>query len=412
MTEGLTRRQGPRARLEKDVERGLQQDHEFEESSDDESHQTKNPSRFSAIVSSCSAPVRERMIRRDHLCCRSTLETEKRQRSYCSTSSMLCLFSYCQLWPSTSFLALNNQRGSIQTIETDEETPDEDHPLAGSSVIVPSSPKMIDYSKCRAPLPDIDPLSSTLSMGYTQNLNDDDSSTNNHDTLQRSHRSNTNQRVQFALRVPKIKRQLRERKGPKSLSAAPNFSESVKPRLVPKRPPNRRRSNSSDTTDITPRNAFVAPFPIPMSRENSTESLQKFLIVPDNALLHTPIQRKRINQQPQVSSPAETSDSGSYHLGELMEIPLKEEATTPDNDGGTPIRHAYSSDEELAEKKSRRTVRMQRRSSFVAGSKIERFDGNDANGRSRARRGRNQRRGTASSTESYTEWKIDLMVNG
>jgi hypothetical protein len=149
-----------------------------------------------------------------------------------------------------------------------------------------------------------------------------------------------------------------------------------------------------------------------MSRENSTESLQKVLIVADNASLHTPIQQKRINQQPQVYSPAETSDSGSQHFGELKEIPLKDEATTPDTYGGTLFRHAHSSDEEVDEKKSRRAVRMQRRSSFVAGSKIERFDGNDANGRSRARRGRNQRRGTASSTESYTEWKIDLMVNG
>jgi hypothetical protein len=249
---------------------------------------------------------------------------------------------------------------------------------------------------------------------------DDDSSTVDHDLFP-SHRFSDDQWVHYYLRVPKSKLQnpgeRAERKtellatarglSPKggSTAHARNIKSRRRSNSSDKKIKSRRRSNSSDCTDVTPRKPYVAPFPIPMNRENSTEQLNLLVAAdpstPDN---HTPLQKQRMARNDRMISPRIPP---APFVGEVEMIPINDQ-TKPaggESDAAMNNYRQVHSDDEFELEKPRRKVRMQRRSSFVAGSKIERFDCNDANGRTPHR----PRRGTE---ESYTEWKLDLMANG
>jgi hypothetical protein len=411
MAEGLTRRQGlpVRARLANDIEEDFQQDDEEGCSSSDDD-ETPKLSRFGSMVTSCVPPLRERMMRCEQRSCSASRRFVRGQRSFCS--GMFSVHSFCRLWqatystPTIIIHSNNNKResSSTETAETDEEThdllaekEDETHVLlavTGPSVIVPNTPKLLDYSACRA---EVIPNESPEEIRFTADLigsvdDADESSSCDPDMLMFSKPRYAEQRIQFFLQVPKTKRHGKEPRAEVTVSPFP----SSKTKLSRK---TRRRSNSSDTTDVTPRNTYMAPFPFPMSRENSVDRLES---LSGHASPHTgaPIQKRRL---PRNTLGPGIAPAGSSLFREESTIPVKgNNASEEDEVLAVKMRQAYSDDELDTERKPRRRVRIQRRSSFVAGSKIERFDGNE--GRCR--------KNHPNSAESYTEWKLDLMVNG
>jgi hypothetical protein len=218
---------------------------------------------------------------------------------------------------------------------------------------------------------------------------------------------NTNARVQFLLRVPKSKtlmnspssRQQTVEIVTRALAQTPSGRFA---RNTPNQKMNfQRRSTSigSEGTDITPRRGFVAPFPKPLSRENSREKLE----VNSN---HSSQQRHDEFYSP-VGSPRDldrfgqsTSDDGvltkgktprrgSFVAGSKFERfdgnGSKQQIKRPSISSGTDSSRDYqnnvfgesrrqSSSDDSANHKSRSGGRARRRGSFVAGSKIEHFD--------------------------------------
>jgi len=183
----------------------------------------------------------------------------------------------------------------------------------------PVASRLRDYSKVIGELPNLSPSSLARiapvpkKTEYMQSLNaDDDAPLTESDINNIEKRTEDDGMVQFFLRVPKSKklRQTRQRRNvDRTLSGLKTKSQ--------KQIANLRRqnlSNESDASDRTPK--YVAPFPMPLSRDSSLRSESN-----DNSL-----------------------------------------------EGVSPQRDRYSTPEKTA-----------RRMSFVAGSKINRFDSNGKN---------------------------------
>jgi hypothetical protein len=412
MEDGLNIRHGLRSRHAHDIEEGFKQDDGASSDNDSQDDHALKMSRFGMIVTSCvpSAPLRGRMIRCERRCCESVsinATTQETHRSYVCPGMFDCFYSFCRLRLSRYSIAaaLPNNKASLplRIAESDEFTPDDS--FSGSSVLVPDSPKLLDYSKCRAPLPDVSP--SPIEIRSSIMDDDDDSSTVDQDLFPSQHYFH-DQWIHFYLRVPKSKLQNNpeERAERQTAYALPLKGGSTQPRNIKSRRrsnspektkiKSRRRSNSSDGTDVTPRKPYVAPFPIPMNRENSTEQLNLLVAAePSTTPNHMPIQKQIIAR-----------NNERIVGGGDMVIPINDRTPPAGGESDAALnthRQPPNSDEEVEQERACRRVRMQRRSSFVAGSKIERFDCNDSNGRT-PHRPRN--------AESYTEWKIDLMVNG
>ena len=392
MDGGLNLQRGLRSRHQHDIEEGYQQDEGASSDDDIYGDHSLKKSRFGRIVNSCvsRAPRRDRIMPCERRCCQSLPTSKRTYGGYNHCPRMNCLYSFCNLMLSRySTASLSKDKDSPlswRTIATDEETPDT---LSGSSVVVPAPPKLVDFSKCRATLPDVSPIEIPFVGSQGLNDNNDGSSSASEDPF--PYEEFHEDFVHFYLRVPQSKLRKREQAStisPTSPSPRPQFTKM-----------SRRGSNSSDCTDITPRNNYVAPFPRPISRDNSNENIAGTLS-PHAATG----QKQRFNRKEKYNS--RKSEAGTF-LGEEILIPLNDEVEDLHTEANP--RQAYS-DEDLDMGKPRR-VRTKRRSSFVAGSKIERFDPNETDGRAQHRR-RSQRQAGANDAESYAEWKIDLMVKG
>lgn len=486
MVDRLNTRQGLRSRHPLDIEEGgnrkVDENVSVSEtgSYDDHSFELSRLGMLVTYFDPVSAPLRGRMIRcerrycscrrRHHhrrrprpwwVCSKTNSTHETLRRSYfCQGADSVCrlwLSSYyfCRHWLSRNFInettsPQNQKKGnqgttkacqSLRTAEIDDQTPDVS--LSGSSVLVLDAPKLLDYSKCRAPLPVNSPKGGAIGFlaDYDCPLDDDDdASMDQYFHLHHNSYNDDDEWIQFSLRVPKSKlllhdeRRAADRKT-ELLEAArahsPKGSGSgIRPRVgrrlrrrsnsSERGKARRRRSNSSDFTDVTPKRGYVAPFPIPISRENSSDRLSSMLpsghgeSTPNNSSRS----RSKLSQSPKNTSPwiLKPPFLNGADEGEEVEVPINDLTTHSASGGGGDIdlqyRQSFSDEEPEQERPRRNRLRMQRRSSFVAGSKIERFDGgsNQPNG-GRARRSRNHQRRTApaaNNAESYAEWKLDL----
>eukprot|EP00980_Cylindrotheca_fusiformis_P012596 scaffold3084_cov144-Cylindrotheca_fusiformis.AAC.44 len=221
--------------------------------------------------------------------------------------------------------------------EMDGKTPQDKKSTASSEDM-----NLVDYSKSLAPLPMLPPerlarITPEINKEYEQELNVDEEvflEDAAGDNLVFDIRQ-TDARVQFLLRVPKSKTLRNSTSGRETADIVTRALARTASGRFARKPSNQKmifrgRSTSvgSEETNITPRGGFVAPFPRPLSRENSNENLE--LMSNESSL-----------PPPQIGSPVSMNNFGP---------------STTDN-GGHP------------------TGKAQRRASFVAGSKIERYDG-------------------------------------
>jgi hypothetical protein len=339
-------------------------------------------------------------------------------------------------------------------LEDDCDEKDESSCTLASSSEKSSASILPDYTKSIATLPDTSPLECFDQTDQQRQDNDDSSAAANLDFFPPIEHPSDIQ-VQFVLRVPttsKLKSGRQRSDVPQNILSKSSRNSTTTSHRVPRanRKSSRQRSVSSDNNNINsnsnnPSDSNNKDYELTsigdptMSRENSVENLEK--MGNDWAGILPPISKRRNSVESSLSPSLDTNNI-STHDEELM--PLKKhdsEIITPpksesDDEGlGYGYGQAYS-DGEIVEHRDhqnqpRRKQRMQRRSSFVAGSKIERFDGGEQHSTSRhnnnppnnsnhhqqqqqqPRRGRNQHRGgVANDTASCTEWKIDLMVNG
>ena len=214
----------------------------------------------------------------------------------------------------------------------------------------------------------------------------------------------------------------------------------------PQRPMRRRGSGDTATSTSSRPNIFIAPFPKPLSRENSMERMNgdsRHGSTSARSPRRTPVSlRSRslkdkefvrsmfannsmspssstYSSRPGLGGGESDQANGEKNLPGDPVVVLNDVAatavTTVDDEGVTRTPPARGSG---------RRGRMARRSSnsFVKGSKIERFDGsgnnasksnssNDPQTQNRMRRAL-QRREAVKNSESYAEWKLDLMANG
>jgi hypothetical protein len=343
-----------------------------------------------------------------------------------------------------SKLLVSNETSSFNALTTLDTPPvvDEDECCTLASSEKSAASRLPDYTKCVATLPDISPLECLYQTDQQQrHAEDDDSSAADLDFFPPvEHPSDI--KVHFFLRMPIASKLMSGR--PRSdvpqniLSKSTKHSTASTPRAPRANKKASRRTSSSSDNMSADSNDYVVPLGNPgMSRENSVEHLEK--MGNDWAGFRSPIQKRRGSMENSLSPPVvESNDLGTHpaHESDERVVPLKDNeygiitplrSETSDDEGlGYGYRQAYSDSDLVTgdhyqKNEPRQKKRMQRRSSFVAGSKIERFDCTDhstsqnqnkpPNNRQR-RRGRKQRGGTANDTASYTEWKIDLMVNG
>jgi hypothetical protein len=467
MERGIKTRDGLRSRHTTDVEEGLKYKYDDDETVSIEDHgrgdRDGRPSRFCEIVTRCipNVPMRQTMIRCEQRCCsaRKGSFSVIRQRILRLSGAGCCHIFYNLLRAratGSSEIPVGNRIGptSMKTpdtdTDTDEETLDDCCWPTGSSaavpvpvpvpVLVPQSPKLTDFSKSRARLPEYGPTQIEFCAEESSDIDididiDDNESITEEDLLRSSQGKPSGEKVIFSLRLPKKKRKEKVRDPPvrtfsntsrNSLQAMvqsrrSNSRENLgdkrskiglaqemldtstqsKPKALPN---HRRRRGSGDTAENTARNVFIAPFPRPLSRENSIDRLNDDLRSPK----HTPSQRSKTLKNKEFRALL-NSPSGRSESGLLRDFTM--ETTMELNDMSDPdaSRGLNSDDEVDPDLKARRILRMGRRNSFVKGSKIERFDGNDS--QSRARRAL-QRREAVKNAESYTEWKLELMANG
>ena len=331
---------------------------------------------------------------------------------------------------------------TIQDTSLDEEEDESCTSLASSEKSAPS--RLPDYAKCVATLPDTSPLEYLYPTDQQQRHDEDDDSTVADLDFFPPIDHPSDIKVQFFLRMPiasKLKSGRHRSDVPQNiLSKSSRHPTAPTITHVPRvnRKSSRRRSSSSDNKSVDSTD-YVVPLGDPtMSRENSVENLEK--MGNDWVGFRSPIQKRRNSVE---SSPGpsldESIDLSTHPTPEPVEsvlVPLKDDdfgvvtplrSNTSEDEGlGYGYRQAYSDsdlvDQDPQKNESRQKHRMQRRSSFVAGSKIERFDCSDHptsqnkknspnNHHHQLRRGRKQRGGAANDAASYTKWKIYLMVN-
>ena len=282
-------------------------------------------------------------------------------------------------------------------------------------------PKLIDYSKSSAPLPSLSPdimaklTHATVVEEYTQELKDDEEQLfeGEIDDSPDVESRQTEPKVHFLLRVPKSKfRNGRSENNPDSAAEA-LARGSLHSRLSRS---GRRRSVGSESTDFTPTAGVFGS-----SRRNSEDPLN----LSDSNGIQNIVSEMKI-------SPAGTPESinrsiHNYQLGHPSpddEIIPRRKMRRSSFVAGSKIEHfdgtrsnprtadptleyeeflhavtnrrSSSSDEEMPRR------RANRRSSFVAGSKIERFDGNG---------GRKHMRRASMSTTSSGDFSIGYNKN-
>ena len=139
------------------------------------------------------------------------------------------------------------------------------------------------------------------------------------------------------------------------------------------------RRGSGDTTGSTSRNIFIAPFPKPLSRENSWDGVMNGMDYPTRSPHRTPISNrstKRLKNPEFVRSmltgTSNHSAAGSGPDNGLNNLPADTVMLLND------VKSPTQSDDELGGSGRRKGGRMNRRGSFVKGSTIERFDANDS----------------------------------
>ena len=151
-----------------------------------------------------------------------------------------------------------------------------------------------------------------------------------------------------------------------------------------------KRRGSGDTVGSTSRNVFIAPFPKPLSRENSLEGMNEMsrntrvsprrtpTSLRSRSLREKEFVRSMLNgTKSNVSLGGSQSERGRYNNGSGDNL-LPADTVLLLND------MSGHSEEDKAGSRRRGGGRMNRRGSFVKGSKIERFDGsNDSQSRMR-----------------------------
>ena len=297
--------------------------------------------------------------------------------------------------------------------------------------------KLPDYSKVMAVLPEVSPIDYTIPANYARNDRDGEESSHDERDFFPSISSTLDQKVYFFMKLPKSKLKNRPRTElPDTLSRS-HHSHSRNASTSPKKEKpringhsissSRRRSNSSESREVATAQELKAPIAAPnnLSRQSSEEKIPEVAKTYQSFVSPLPI-KPSLQMQMQMPVGQGLSPSTVDSVEEFGEeiVALNDEpdyrprlGDSDDECLGCPDRQAYSDDDMERENKAvKRKSRMKRRSSFVAGSKIERFEPiENSQGKSpiqRRRRGRNQRRSANNKSDSYTEWKIDLMVNG
>ena len=307
----------------------------------------------------------------------------------------------------------------------------------------------VDYSRYRAVIPTSNPIIASQMDNYHNVCDEDETSVADRDYFPPLPGHPNDSKIAFLLKVPKSYRH-----GNKSslhsnkllsetvkVTSSPSMAQGPRPATKPISGRSLRQSNSSGSTDMI---------------ENLTE--------PDLSLGSHAIDRSQdtFGRSNSGSSPATTQtpmilQKGRRHfvdvrsmsptipfsgLNQPVDMGFVEETVVPlkfddqpiydrtlhtkgcDSDGdyrsvesGGMKRYVHSDNETGKVKESQqKKARQRRRSSFVAGSKISRFDGGTRDGScghtNRQERTRKQLRKSKEDLDSYAEWKIDLMVNG
>ncbi|CAJ1942972.1 unnamed protein product [Cylindrotheca closterium] len=298
---------------------------------------------------------------------------------------------------------------------------------------VPEVSRLRDYSKTTGELPYLSPASMARiapvpkKTEYMQSLNaEEDTPLTESDITRLEQQSENDGKVQFFLRVPKSKklRQTRQRQVDRTLSGLKTKS--------PKQIANLRRQNlstGSDASDRTPK--YVAPFPMPLSRDNSHDKSE---ITPnesssvDGVSPHRDRERtvrrmsfvagSKINRfdgsgphHVSVSSADPSSDARESSVGQMISSEILNHRLSNGSKNHQRLRSGSASSraEALSYGGKRRNFPPQksasdadpgdvlartggrtmisRRGSFVAGSKIEHFNGRNRNFPSRVKEG-------------------------
>jgi hypothetical protein len=281
---------------------------------------------------------------------------------------------------------------------------------------ISETPKLHDYSKFSGPLPKLSPkalarLAPVTTEEYVQDLNDNwqvflQGGADDDGMFDIRH---TDARVQFFLRVPKSKTLMNSPSGQQTADIVTRALVRTPSGRFARKTANqkmnfRRRSSSigSEGTDLTPpRRGFVAPFPKPLSRENSREELES-VSSDSSRQMHekfyspvgSPSNLDRFGQSTSddgVLTKGKTPRRGSFVAGSKIERfdgnGSKQQIRRPSISSGTDSSRDYqnnaigesrkqSPSDDSANHKSRSGGRARRRGSFVAGSKIEHFDRN------------------------------------
>jgi hypothetical protein len=223
------------------------------------------------------------------------------------------------------------------------------------------TPRLHDYSKFSGPLPELSPkalarLAPVTTEEYVQRAVFLQDAADDDGMFDIRH---TEARVQFFLRVPKSKTLMKQTADIVTRALADSHSGRFARKTANQKMNFRNRSSSfgSEGTDITPRRGFVAPFPKPLSRENSREKAELL------------------------------SSDGSQQMHEKFYSPV-----------GSPPPNLDRFGQSTSDDGVRKKEKAPRRGSFVAGSKFERFDGNGSKQQMR-------RPSLCSGTDSSTDYQ-------